>query len=116
MLLPFGGAAFAVAADSVRAAGGGPSGAPAGGSFYTYAGGAKLGVKWRNTDATAYTRIYVTVDGGTEYLGATALPGVTQRDMGIYTGLVSTVDFRLVHYKNGQESADLNVNYPAGAE
>lgn len=112
MLLPFSGAAYAVAADSARAAGGGPTGAPTSGSYYTYAGGAKLGIKWRNTDATAYTRIYKSTDGGAEVLAATELPGVTQRDMGIYTGLVSTVDFRLVHYKNGQESANLEFSYP----
>lgn len=112
MLLPFGGAAYAVGADEPASPGGGPTGAPTRGSTYTYAGGAKLGVQWKNTDATAYTRIYENIDNGGEVLGATALPGETQRDMGIYTGLVGTVDFRIVHYKNGQESADLDVSYP----
>jgi len=103
------GAALVFLGAEPAAAGDGPSAKPASVEVSGYGGPP---TKWRFDfvpgDATAYTRLYIgTVDPANLY--GTQLPGLTNFN----TDLTDTGVANLTHYKNGQESAALQVLYGA---
>lgn len=93
--------------------GAGPSGTPSNGSFYTYAGGAKVGIQWKNGDATAQTEIafattrevFDSYPAEGEPIDAATVPaGWTSWDSGSPVSGFDYTYYGLRHVKNGQYS------------
>lgn len=106
-------APIAMLGSSETASGPGPSGAPLEASFYDYAGGAKVGIEWRNGDPSSSTQVAFAANlnvfedyptYGEPTIHSTVPPGWTSRDLGYKAGFDYTY-WAVRHVRNGQYSA-----------